>query len=178
MTNIQDKDFRKRLIDKYLEAKTSLAEEQELAIFYLQASTIDEDERAFAKMIRMQYTSTSLLSEEGVHEYDKIVREAQLKTKRILRKRIAWFGSIAASIALLFVISYKSSFTEPEPNAIEIAQQIQQMMNWRMEDFVSVTVTPIDKNIWVQAELKDGSVQKFILSINKENQTSTLLTLN
>ena len=173
MTNIPDKDFRKRLIDKYLEAKTSLAEEQELAIFYLQASTIDEDERAFAKMIRMQYTSTSLLSEEGVHEYDKIVREAQLKTKRILHKRIAWFGSIAASIALLFVISYKSSFAEPEP-----AQQIQQMMNWRMEDFVSVTVTPIDKNIWVQAELKDGSVQKFILSINKENQTSTLLTLN
>ena len=60
MTNIQDKDFRKRLIDKYLEAKTSLAEEQELARFYLQASTIDEVTRLLCN-VRLEWLKIKLI---------------------------------------------------------------------------------------------------------------------
>ena len=73
MIDINNKVFRKKLIAKYLDAETSLAEERMLVDYYLGNMDVDEDEQAFAQMIRMENIHASLLSAEGVQEFDRIV---------------------------------------------------------------------------------------------------------
>ena len=168
MIDVRNKEFRKTLIVKYLEAETSPMEEKMLVDHYLDNKDVDKDEQAFARMIRMENIHTHLLSDEGVEEYGRIVSE----TKRTPLRWMTWVGGIAASIALLFVVLPSS----PKLTTNEIAQSIQQVMNLDMENMESITATPVDEYVWVKAELKDGTTKTFIMS--KEKGTTTLLAIN
>ena len=139
---------------------------------------IDEDEQTIAKMIRVENIHTSLLSDEGVQEYERIVNAAKQPSKQISFKWITWMGGIAASIALFFIISPLSTPVRQTSETIEIAQCIQQMVNLDMEDIISITATPIDECVWVKTELKDGSTKTFIMNRNKNDKTTTLLAIN
>ena len=176
MIDIRNKEIRKSLIVNYLNAETSLADEKVLVDYYLDCKDADEDEQAFAKMIRMENVHDSLLSDEGVEEYDRIVSETKRDSKRIPLRWMTWVGGIAASIALLFMMSPIS--TSPKANTMEIAQCIQQVMSMDMEDIVSISATPVDNYVWVKAELKDGSTKTFIMSKDKEMGTTSLLAIN
>ena len=172
--NIDYKEFRKKLIAKYLDAETSLAEERMLVDYYLGNMDVDEDEQAFAQMIRMENIHASLLSGEGVEEFDRIVNGKKQESKRIPLRWMTWVSGIAASIALLFAVIPSSQM----PETSEIAQSIQQVMNLGMDDFVSITATPIDKCIWVKVELENGEKKTFIMEKDKEMGTTSLLAIN
>lgn len=178
MMDIHKKDIRRELINRYLNAETSLAEEKMLVSFYLSNKNIDEDEQTIAKMIRVENIHTSLLSDEGVQEYERIVNAAKQPSKQISFKWITWMGGIAASIALFFIISPLSSPMQQTSETVEIAQCIQQMVNLDMEDMISITATPIDECVWVRTELKDGSTKTFIMNRDENNKTTTLLAIN
>ena len=174
MIDIRNKEIRKSLIAKYLDAETSLAEERMLVDYYLGNMDVDEDEQAFVKMIRMENIQTNLLSDKGVEEYDRIVSETKQESKRIPLRRMIWVGGIAASIALFFMLS--PVFTSPKANTMEIAQCIQQVINLPMDEIASITATPVNDYVWVKAELKDGTTKTFIMSENKG--TTSLLAIN
>lgn len=80
--DIRNKEFRKKLTIKYLDAETSSAEERMLVDYYLDNKGVDEDEQTFAKMIRMETIHANLLSDEGVEEFDRIVSETKQESKR------------------------------------------------------------------------------------------------
>ena len=172
--DIKNKEIRLGLIARYLNAETSPAEEMILMDYYGNNNHVDNDEQAFAQMIRMEKMNVSLLSDEGVEEFDRIVSEAKQETKRIPLRWIGWASGIAATIALLFMMIPSS----PQTSTLEIAQSIQQMMNLPMDDILSVTATPIDNCVWVKAELKDGSSKTFIMNKDQEKGTTTLLAIN
>ena len=174
MINIGNKEIRQALVDKYLDAATSLAEEKMLVDYYLENKDVDEDEQAFAQMIRMENIHANLLSDEGVEEFDRIVNERKQETKRIPLRWMTWIGGIAASIALLFAVIPSSQV----PETSEIAQSIQQVMNLGMDDIVSITATPIDKCVWVKVELENGEKKTFIMEKDKEMGTTSLLAIN
>ena len=174
MIDIRNKEIRKSLIAKYLDAETSFAEERMLVDYFLSHKDVDEDEQAFVKMIRMENIQTNLLSDEGVEEYDRIVSETKQESKRIPLRRMIWVGGIAASIALFFMLS--PVFTSPKANTVEIAQTIQQIINLPMDEIASITATPVNDYVWVKAELKDGTTKTFIMSENKG--TTSLLAIN
>ena len=174
MIDINNKVFRKKLIAKYLDAETSLAEERMLVDYFLSHKDVDEDEQAFVKMIRMENIQTNLLSDKGVEEYDRIVSETKQESKRIPLRRMIWVGGIAASIALFFMLS--PVFTSPKANTMEIVQCIQQVINLPMDEIASITATPVNDYVWVKAELKDGKTKTFIMSENKG--TTSLLAIN
>lgn len=174
MIDIRNKEIRKSLIAKYLDAETSFAEERMLVDYFLSHKDVDEDEQAFVKMIRMENIQTNLLSDKGVEEYDRIVSEAKQESKRIPLRRMIWVGGIAASIALFFMLS--PVFTSPKANTMEIAQCIQQVINLPMDEIASITATPVNDYVWVKAELKDGTTKTFIMSENKG--TTSLLAIN
>ena len=111
-----------------------------------------------------------------VEEYDRIINETNQEPKRIPLRWMAWIGSIAASIALLFMLS--PIFTSRTANTMEIAQCIQQVMSLDIEDMVSISATPLDDYVWVKAELKDGSTKTFIMSKDKEMEATSLLAIN
>lgn len=81
MIDITNNEIRKKLIIKYLDAETSLAEEKVLVDYYLENNEVDEDEQSIAKMIRMENIHTSLLSDKGVKEFDRIINESKPKAK-------------------------------------------------------------------------------------------------
>ena len=66
MIDIRNKEIRKSLIAKYLDAETSFAEERMLVDYFLSHKDVDEDVQAFVKMIRMENIQTNLLSDKGV----------------------------------------------------------------------------------------------------------------
>lgn len=171
--NVKNKEIRRILIERYLNAEISIAEEKLLVDYYLLNEEIDEDEQAVAKMIRIEKSHALLLSDEGVQEYERIVKENRRKTKNVFMKWGAWMGGVAASIALCCMI-YPVT-TSSSSDTVEIAQCIQLMMN--MEDMVSVTATPIDNCVWVQAELKDGSTKIFIMDKDDIKETTSILTI-
>ena len=174
MIDIMNKEIRKSLIVKYLDAETSVTEEKVLVGYYLENKDVDEDEQAFAQMIRMENVHASLLSDEGVEEYDRIVNGKKQESKRIPLRWMTWVGGIAAFIALLFAIIPSSQM----PETSEIAQSIQQVMNLGMDDVVSITATPVDKCVWVKVELENGEKKTFIMEKDKEMGTTSLLAIN
>ena len=174
MIDIRNKEIRKSLIAKYLDAETSFAEERMLVDYFLSHKDVDQDEQAFVKMIRMENIQTNLLSDKGEEEYDRIVSETKQESKRIPLRRMIWVGGIAASIALFFMLS--PVFTSPKANTMEIAQCIQQVINLPMDEIASITATPVNDYVWVKAELKDGTTKTFIMSENKG--TTSLLAIN
>ena len=176
MMDIHKKEIRRELINRYLNAEATPTEERLLFLYYLENKEVDKDEQSFSQMIRMENIYTSLLSEEGVKEYDRIVNKEKRQPKKISFRWISWVGGIAASIALLFILNPKP--TSKDSETIEIAQCIQKMMNLDMEDMISITATPIDECVWVKTELKDGSTKTFIMNRDENNETTTLLAIN
>jgi len=171
--DINNKEIRRKLIARYLGAETSSKEEKLLADYYALHGA-DEDEQAVARLIRMENIHTSLLSDEGEEEFERIMNNAKWKNIRWM----PWFdGLVAASVALLFILNVishsQSSFT-----TVEIAQGIQEMMSLKTEEIVSITATPLDEYTWVEAELKDGSTKTFLMSKEKEMGTTSLLAIN
>ena len=172
MIDIQKKEVRQELIAKYLDAETSRNEEKMLLEYYLTNREVDDDEKGFAKLIRVEYVNASLLSNEGVEEYERIVNEGKPKLRLKPLQWITWVSSIAATVAL-FVWMVSSP---QKTNTDEIAQSIQQVINLPMNEITSITATPVNEYVWVKAELKDGTTKTFIMS---ENQgTTSLLAIN
>lgn len=172
MIDIQKKEVRRELIAKYLDAETSRNEEKMLLEYYLTNRKVDDDEKEFAELIRVEYINASLLSNEGVEEYERIVNEGKPKLRLKPLQRITWVSGIAATVALfLWMIS-----SPQKTSTVEIAQTIQQVMNLPMNEMTSITATPVNEYIWVKVELKDGTTKTFIMSENKG--ATSLLAIN
>ena len=176
MMDITSKEIRKRLIVKYLDAEMTPTEERMLADYYLVNTEIDEDEQDVAKLIRMEKIYASLLSDEGVEEFDRIINETKRKPIRIPLRWMVWTGGIAASIALFFVVS--PLLTPKTPETVEIVQNIQQIMDLGTDEVVSITATPVDDFVWVKAVMKDGTTKTFIMSEDKKTGATSLLAIN
>ena len=176
MMDIHKKELRRELINRYLNAEATPTEERLLFLYYLENKEVDKDEQPVFQMIRMENIYTSLLSEEGVKEYDRIVNKEKRQPKKISFRWISWIGGVAASIVLLFILNFQPASKDSE--TIEMAQCIQKMMNLDMEDMISITATPVDECVWVKTELKDGSTKTFIMNRNENDKTTTLLAIN
>ncbi|MBE6281503.1 MAG: hypothetical protein E7095_05540 [Bacteroides sp.] len=174
MKDVMNKEIRKELISGYLNAETSSDEENLLAYYYA-CNKVDEDETAIAQMILLERCNVPLLSNEGIEEFDRIIREAKHTSQSIRVRWIAWASGIAATLALFFTL-YSPSAPQSPFKTVEVAQKLQQMMNLEIEGIFSLTATPIDEYILLKAELQDGSVKTFIMS--KDRETISLLAIN
>ena len=172
MIDIQKKEVRQELIAKYLDAETSHNEEKILLEYYLTNNKVDDDEKGFAELIWVEYVNASLLSNEGVEEYERIVSEGKPKLRLKPSRWITWVSGIAATV-VLFVWMVSSP---QKSSTVEIAQTIQQVINLPMDEIASITATPVNDYVWVKAELKDGTTKTFIMSENKG--TTSLLAIN
>ena len=178
MMDIKDKDTRRALVARYLEAETTVAEEALLAAYYA-ANEAEEDERAIAQMIRMEHAGAALLSKEGAEEFDRIVSQAKSKQPKHHIRRMAWIGGVAAAIALLLVLNVTiPREAEPSPafTTVEIAGYVQQLMN--VEDIETVTASPVKECVLVTATLADGSTKMFIMNKDPEEGSTSMLAIN
>ena len=176
MKDIMNKDIRRKLIASYLNAETS-SEEEKLLVRYFTCNKVDKDELAIAQLIIMEQCGTSLLLNEGVEQYNRIVSTTNTKYRQINIRWITWVGGLVATVALFFALRSFST-SQSSFNTVEIAQELQQMMNLEIEDIITVTAIPFDECILLNAELQDGTVKTFIMSKEEEMNTTSLLAIN
>ena len=99
--NLEDRNIRRTLADKYLSAETTIREERELAEYY-QSHSPEDDEKALAGLL-LAIEGERLLSDDGEAEFDRIVNENKqsLNRRRVLRLAA---GIAAAAVVALGII--------------------------------------------------------------------------
>lgn len=176
MMNIEDKDIRRTLIEKYLNAETTVSEEIVLAQWFY-AHTAGPDEEAVAELISLDHPSAEALSEEGDFEFDKIVgHQAVIKCKKPIRHAIIYAAGIAAA-ALLLLVLHTTTPKAPDFTPLEIAEEMNALMNIGMKEIESISAKPSGHNILITAYLKDGSSSTFLMSRNPETGGLQLLSM-
>lgn len=176
MMNIEDKDIRRALIEKYLEAETTVSEEIALAQWFA-AHAADPDEAAVAELISLNHPSAVILSEEGEAEFDRIVGgPSAARRRKPARSALVYAAGIAAAV-LLLVVLHTSSHKSPDFTPLEIAEQMNALMSIGMDEIESITAKPSGHQVFVTAYLKDGSSSTFLMSRNSETGGLQLLSM-
>ena len=148
-----DRETRKALIEKYLEAETTPSEEQRLREWFA-SHPAEGDERA---------------------EFDRIVATAESGRRRRLARWPLWTAAAAAAVALLLWLVPTRRGAADSLTPIQIAEGIQQMMLLDIGDIESIVATPAGSYAILTAQLKDGNSCSFILTCNEDEGTTSLL---
>lgn len=186
MIDILNKDIRKSLIRKYLNADTTAEEEKNIVKYYLENNDVDNDELAFAELIRMEHTNSPLLSTEGAEEYDRIISKKKAEDKEETRSQalsilrtIPWrwmtlIGGMAACLVLL--LSPKKQ--QQESDLIDMVHSLEQLVNLNNGEDITITAIPIGKSVWVEVVFADGTKKTFVMSQDKAMNTTSFLSIN
>lgn len=169
-----DNDTRKALIQRYLEADTTPAEEQRLREWF-STHPADADERDFARLIGLPTPGGLAETDDAEAEFDRIVTEGEKKRHKIVRRGITLTAVAAAIALLLWLVPVRPDSSEAPLTPVQIAEGIQQMMLLDIGDIESITATPVSTYAILTAYLKDGSTCSYILSCNEDDGTTSLL---
>ena len=169
-----DKDTRKALIQRYLEADTTPAEEQRLREWF-STHPANADERDFARLIGLPTPGGLAETDDAEAEFDRIVTEGEKKRHKIVRWGITLTAVAAAIALLLWLMPARSHDADSPLTPVQIAEGIQQMMLLDIGDIESITATPAGPMAILTAHLKNGSTCSYILSCNKDEGTTSLL---
>ncbi len=186
--NIQDKEYRKALIERYLNAEMSLEEEHRLRAYYTEASEVDDDEKAIARLLNISAPSEQTYSQTKVDEYDRLFgggesTEASSKdsasrsTKRrsIIFKSLYAFTACAAAVAMILLLWPKAA--SPDFTPLEIAQSISALAEFNSGDVESVTAKPRGGGVIVTVVLKNGKYSDFRMARDGETGEIQLLAM-
>ena len=171
-----DRETRKALIEKYLEAETTPSEEQRLREWF-SSHPAEGDEQEIALLIGLSAPCGHCLPEtgDGEAEFDRIVATAESGRRRRLARWPLWTAAAAAAVALLlWLVPTRRGAADPL-TPIQIAEGIQQMMLLDIGDIESIVATPAGSYAILTAQLKDGNSCSFILTCNEDEGTTSLL---
>lgn len=171
---------RKELIQRYLNAETSVEEEIMLAESFRQTPPQNEEEEKIEAMLLCLKDSAASDSSEddriAEEEFDRIV------SKSGRRKGIIWAVSsamAAAAVILLFLL-LKPAAPQPEDNTdlIEQIQHIHLLSQLSLEDADKCEFRPIEGGYVMTAYFPDGETASYILIAEEDGKTYSLLSLN
>lgn len=140
------------LIQKYLEAETSVAEEQELA-------KSDKDVALLSEALSTE--EFAQLPDAG-EEFDRIVRSARRRTFR--RWSYAISGVAAILVAVLFLTRNHATPLPAQQDAMEMIQQLQLISSLDPADADSYEFKPVGDGYIMTAHYADGSTTSFLLA--------------
>ncbi len=186
--NIQDKEYRKALIDRYLDAETTLEEERRLRNFYATAE-VDDDEKAIARLLNIFAPSELTYSQTKVDEYDRLFggeesteasskdsESRQAKKRGIIFKSIYAFAACAAAVAMILLLRPKAA--SPDFTPLEIAQSISALAEFNSGDVESVAAKPTGGGVIVTVVLKSGKCSDFRMARDGETGEIQLMAMN
>lgn len=154
-----NREYRKTLVEKYLNAEFSLEEERMLAEWF-SVHKAESDEESVAKLILAEYPEAAYDAAEK--EFDAIISSKQTRRTTILR----WAYSFAACavIALGLGIFLNQHDDTCDFNGIEIAQGINQIMSLDVENIESVIAKPQGNNVILTATMHDGTHCSYLMT--------------
>ena len=164
---------KKDLLQKYLEAETSVAEECELAkadknVGLLTealaaegiASLSDAAAEGFAPL--RNATGEFAPLPDATEEFDRIVRSARRRT--ILRWSYAATGMAAILVAVLFLTRKPAAPQPAGQDTMEMIRQLQLISNLDPADAEGYEFEPVGDGFIITARYEDGSTASFLLT--------------
>lgn len=189
INDLADKNSRKALIERYLEAETTPAEEQRLRDWFARHQA-EADEREIALLVGLAAPCASCLPEldETEAEFDRLVAAGGNGSNNGSnngngrgRRRLRWSAGIAAAaaavIALFFFLRPAGSKEQPI-SPVVIAEGIRQIMMLSPDEIETVVATPSGSKAILTAYLKDGQTFSYILTYDTDDGTTSLLAYN
>lgn len=186
--NIQDKGYRKALMARYLDADTTPEEERQLRAYYAGAAEVDDDEKAFARLMTISAPASEAYSQTKADEYDRLFGgdesvEASrkgsasrlAKSRGIIFKSLYAFAACAAVVVMILIFGPKAPAMDFTP--LEIAQSISALAELNSEDVESVAAKPTGGGVFVTVVLKDGKRCGFRMSRYGETGEIQLLAM-
>lgn len=154
-----NREYRKILIDKYLNAETNPAQERVLAEWFA-SHKAEADEESVAKLILAEYPEAAYDAAE--REFDTIIRSKQNRRTTILR----WtYGFAACAVIALGLGIFLNQRTDTcDFNGIEIAQGISQIMSLDVDNIKNVIAKPKGNNVILTATMNDGSKCTYMMT--------------
>lgn len=176
---------------RYLEAETTLAEEKDLRKNVTDGHIDPAGQTLFAE--KMVF---SPVNDEDVMEFDRIISMAEdtgasrrasftrngPQGKCRTRNLIFWAGSIAAAAAVtLFAILPSTKDTGGKEDCpfgtIEIARNIQELMDLGLYDIESITARPERDRIILVATLSDGTEMTYYMTKDPTDGSTRLTAM-
>lgn len=184
INDLADKNSRKALIERYLEAETTPAEEQRLRDWFARHQA-EADEREIALLVGLAAPCASCLPEldETEAEFDRLVAAGGNGSNNgngrggRLRWRAGIAAAAAAAIALFFFLRPVGSKEQPI-SPVAIAEGIRQIMMLSPDEIETVVATPSGSKAILTAYLKDGRTFSYILTYDTDDGTTSLLAYN
>lgn len=174
--NLEDKNIRKALAEKYLSAETSVEEEIALAGYYSDHQP-EEDEKAFAAMLTATVEGW-LLSDEGADEYDRIATSKAIPLKMNIFRWAA--GIVAAAVVALGIILPLLNEKETPLSPVVIAEGIGQIMEMEIYSgkVESISAVPQGSKALITLKLRDGSEYYYMMTYNESAGAMALVAVN
>lgn len=152
-----NREYRKSLIEKYLNAESSMEEDLMLAEWF-SANEAEAGEESVRKLIIAEFPETSCRTAEK--EFDAVVSRAGRRSRTT-----KWAFSFAAGAAI--IISLGILFTGRRTcdfNGLEIAQGIEQIISLDMDNVENITARPKGNDVIITALMKNGSTCTYLMS--------------
>lgn len=143
---------RKDLLQKYLEAETTVTEEQELA----------KGDKEIAILSRALATAAPDPLPDACEEFDRIVRGARIRTVR----RCAFaFSGVAAILVAVFFLTRNTDIDMPtSQDSMEMIQQLQLISTLDPASADSYEFKPVGDGFIMTARFEDGTTASFLLT--------------
>ena len=173
---------RKALIQKYLDAETSVEEERLLAESFAENPPQDKEEETIAAIlahanlfVEADKGKDYLLEDDIIaeEEFDSII--SRHRNSRIWGYTLA---GLAAAVAMFFLLRTQSTETQSENYSGNPVEQVLLFSNNALEEAEKCEFEPIEGGYILTAYFPDGSKGKYLLSQTEEDQSFFLISLN
>lgn len=173
---------RKNLIQRYLDAETSVEEERMLAESFADNPPQDKEEEKIAAIL----TQISLFADgenvkKSIPEDNHIAEEEFDRIILRQRKSRIWgysLAGLAAAVAAFFILRPQTAEPQYENIPVDLTEQVQLLSQTALENAEKCVFEPIEGGYILTAYFPDGSEGKYLLSSKDDKQSFFLISLN
>ena len=188
MINLNDTNTRMQLVSRYLNAETTLEEEQLLRQYYAQTDDVLSPEESEVRQLMLFSASLAgeyELSEEKADEFDRLMAQ-----RRFRRNVPYWIASAAAAVIAAFLLTYKqagdASSTSQKGESVSRSdavteQQINSIIsaaNYANEQVESYRLRPVGDATIVTKTLPDGTSSSCIVCLSDDDKGFHVVPIN
>ena len=175
MINLNDKQERLALIERYLDADTTVQEERMLAEYYT-SNQPDADEVQISALIKLTHPNAS--DKIDTAEFDRIT--VRRKTVHMILK---WSSVAAAAIILLLVCLRIGKPALPEEIAStmstsQILEGMEMLSKIQVGEIGSIVAEPKGKEVIITIKLTDGKERSYSMTCNSDASSISFTALN
>lgn len=172
---IENKQYRKALAERYLEADTTIREEQMLAEYY-ETHLPDDDEVQIAALIRMTHAGASDMIDTA--DFERISKD-----RRPVRMILKWSSVAAAAVILMLVclhIGHKQLQPENQTaiSTMQILEGMEMISKIEVGEIESVKAEPQGNTVVITVKLTDGKERSYSMTCNSDASSLSFTALN